>query len=184
MKLLFLTFFIIFTQSSNSANAQTFDSHVEGIIKTLTNNDGIDENLTSKTSCAACNEDEFMNSQIIPPKNCKIISKRDKYKLVPENWGLLATGADLLRGEEKVKKMKYTYKIGIVDTGLMLRGNPDAGKILLENSPEKDNESGHGCTIITKFKIEKCHSQRVDDRPQKIEEKNRHDRPKQLFVFG
>ncbi|HEY8272282.1 MAG TPA: hypothetical protein VIG33_15430 [Pseudobdellovibrionaceae bacterium] len=82
-----------------------------------------------------------------PPAKCDLKGARDDLKLLPKDWGLKATGADLLRDEPLMKNLKYDHALGIVDTGLKLRGNPEAGQKLTSTSPEEDAGIFHGSHV-------------------------------------
>lgn len=91
----------------------------------------------------ACEE----TSPVSSSTSCDVFGKRANLKLVPENWGLLATGADLLRDDPFIKNLNYQTTLGVVDSGLKLNGNPDGGADLLKNSPEVEY-GNHGTHVI------------------------------------
>ncbi len=78
---------------------------------------------------------------------CDFKGPRGDLKLVPKDWGLTMTGADLMRDDPVVKNLSYGTSLGIVDSGLRLRGNPKAGEKLAQGSPEIDGGVFHGTHV-------------------------------------
>lgn len=66
-----------------------------------------------------------------------------------ENWALESSGADLLRGHRALAGADYAAThVGVIDTGLKVKGNRYAGKRLQDNSPEIEYGcSGHGTHV-------------------------------------
>jgi hypothetical protein len=98
------------------------------------------ENFHTPTThqCNSCKEDV----------SCDVKGPReDSLKLLPKDWGLEASGADLIKQDPFIKSLSYQYKLGIVDTGLKLNNNTEAGDRMRIDSPESD-EAGHGTHVI------------------------------------
>ncbi|MBK9323724.1 MAG: S8/S53 family peptidase [Bdellovibrionaceae bacterium] len=103
--------------------------------------------ITEGTAGCLCEGVAAADTSVRPPANCDLKGARDDLKLLPKNWGLKATGADLLRDEPLLKSLKYENALGIVDSGLKLRGNPEAGSKLIGASPEEDAGVFHGTHV-------------------------------------
>lgn len=80
---------------------------------------------------------------------CDFLKRQKRVPFLKENWPLDATGAALLRTHPAIIRAEGNYakqKLGIVDTGLLLRGNPKAGKLLQGDSPESAS-ARHGTHV-------------------------------------
>lgn len=80
---------------------------------------------------------------------CPFLERRDDISILKKNWALDVSGSDLLRSHPAVINASADYKnnkLAIIDTGLLLKGNPSAGDNLLSCSPERDY-SDHGTHV-------------------------------------
>lgn len=79
--------------------------------------------------------------------SCSFNSTTQELPTLPLNWGLEATGADLLRLYLKVIDADYSKgKLAIIDTGLKAKMNPEAGTSISEASPEVEYDI-HGTHV-------------------------------------
>ena len=69
---------------------------------------------------------------------------------LPNNWAWDISGIDLIRNDARFTRGDYAHsKLAVIDTGLRLNGNPDAGAKLLAKSPEIEwDPQGHGTGVI------------------------------------
>lgn len=86
-----------------------------------------------QTSIEVCIVDE---AGLIPP--CSLSKIKEGINYYAEDWGIKAIGADLVQSDLEKLNLPYDSYVGIVDTGLITRGNPAAGDYLNNTSPELD----------------------------------------------
>lgn len=66
--------------------------------------------ITEGTVGCLCEGVTAADSSVRPPANCDLKGARDDLKLLPKDWGLKATGADLLRDEPLLKSNATVQK--------------------------------------------------------------------------
>ncbi len=103
--------------------------------------------LIGANASAAVTDTEWCAAQVSAAHTFR--ARRADLPIVVNNWSWDVTGLDLLREDRRLDNADYKKsRLAIIDTGLRLQNNPDAGAQLIANSPEQDYDNeGHGTGV-------------------------------------